>query len=96
MTESAAQSLKWQNDGQDITAIILENVVAAAAAESRPVEPADWGHGVGVLLSAAWTLAQMAHPDRTVAIAAYAELLRNAANSIDGIGGRTAGEADGQ
>lgn len=92
MTENAPQDLKWQRDSEDITAIILETVAAAAQSQGRQVEPVDHAAGISILLSASWSLAKLAHHDRAQAVEMFVDLLRRSADGIEAMEGGDKGD----
>ncbi|NML94743.1 hypothetical protein [Novosphingobium olei] len=81
-----AAALKLQQDGAEITALLIENLTAAANREGRQLEPADLTHMIGPLLSATWALAKQALPaNERAARQHYAEFLRRYADGVEAI-----------
>lgn len=70
-------------DGSEMAGLLFEQIGAAAKREGRAFEPADLGHGVGLLLSAAWQLAKLAGPDKPTSARLYAELIRRHADAVE-------------
>ncbi|WP_126173462.1 hypothetical protein [Altericroceibacterium xinjiangense] len=84
MNDEMAQALalKLQQDGKDISAILVENIAAEAERSGRPLDPVNVANAMGPLLSAAWELAKLAHANEAEARVGYSGLLRQVADSI--------------
>lgn len=82
-----AAALKLQQDGQEIAALLMENLNAAANREGRALTPADLQSMIPTLLSLAWTIARQAVPgDEPAARRLYVEFLRRHADGVEGAG----------
>jgi hypothetical protein len=84
MTNDTALAQLWQQNGGDIAAAIIEVFTAKAAAEQRELGREDLLEVVGVLLTAAWGIAQVADDNADGGRQArYAALLRSHAAAIE-------------
>lgn len=82
---AAAQKLLL--DGNEIAAVLIENMTEAAAREGREPHPNDLAVGLGPLLSAAWQMAKRALPgDEAEARRLYVEFLRRHADGVERLG----------
>jgi hypothetical protein len=75
----------WQSNSDQIAAILLETVTAAAQREGRLPVPSDLSEVVATLLAAAWRLMHFVDPFDADGMRAtrYAALLRAHADSVE-------------
>lgn len=80
----AAGAALMQREGEEISAIVLNMVQAAADRAGEPLSLHHMTEAIGLMLSAAWTFAKLADADHDGGRAArYADLLRRHADAVE-------------
>lgn len=81
-----AEAAFLQGDGQEIAAIILNSVAAAAEREGRILSISELcGAGIEPLMAAAWSLAKLACPDEGDARRLFVNHLRRFADNVEAL-----------
>jgi len=82
-----AAALKLQQDGQEMAALLIDNLATASAREGLGLQPADFARLIPPMLSATWFIARQALPgDEAGARRMYVDLLRRHADGVEGLG----------
>lgn len=75
-----------EGEGNEIAAIVLNSISAAAEREGRDLSFAELcGAGIEPLIAGAWSLAKLAGPDEAQARGCFVDFLRRFADNIEAL-----------